>query len=106
MATINESALSPMDILTIMSVFVIGLCAVTGMVNEKYKDTFVQGVGLALMTGMSAIIILQYLTRGEPTTNAFGAMLVGVAIYGVGTVIKHISYQRRARDQKRRLHDA
>lgn len=101
-----EVALSAMDWLIMVSAAVIALVSILGIVNDQYKDTFLQCVGLCLMCGVSLIVILQYLTRGEPTLNAFGGMHLGIAIYGVATVIKHLGHQRRARKQKRRLHDA
>jgi hypothetical protein len=102
----NFSLTDLVNVLTVISIVVIGVVAVIAMVNERYKDTFIQCVGLSLVTGMSAILLLQYVTIGQPSQNAYGVTLLGVAIYGVGTVIKHMRYQRRSRNQKRRLYDA
>lgn len=102
----DQLPITMMGWLIICSAAVVAIVSVIGIVNEQYKDTFIQCVGLCMMCGMSLIVILQYFTLGMPTTNAFGGVLLGIAIYGIGTILKHMRYERRARNQRRRRNDA
>lgn len=105
MPTVEHTGLTLANLVTIISVVILGVIALIGMVNDKYKDTFWQCVGLSIVAGLSVVMLLQFLFRGEPTELAYAWMLAGVAVYALGTVGKHMGYERKSKTMKRRRDD-
>lgn len=74
-----------------LALAVITVCCVLGVFSARYNDTFFQRIGLGL-TALGCVSEIVLLLIGGDTDPARTLSAVGVAVYGLGTVLKRMRY--------------
>lgn len=82
-----------MDGLYIMGLLAVCALSIAGTLLPAFDDTLIQRSGLTLMAFGSAAEAIAIFTNVPHSTNARMALVMGCAVYGVGTALKTWHYR-------------
>jgi hypothetical protein len=80
-------------IYTVALVLLTSACSL-GLWSKAYKDTFLQNLGMSLTAIACTVEIAHLIRHGIPSRLMVG-IVIGCAIYSLGTVIKHYQQLRK-----------
>lgn len=85
-----------MEHLYISCVVLLSLLAVAGVLCPWFEDTLTQRMALALVALGGASEFICYLDGLCAKPNARALFVLGLALYGIGTLIKTLRYRQRS----------
>jgi hypothetical protein len=73
---------------TLAASIVVALAAVAGLIADRYKDTLLECVGLAMVAMSGFVVSSQIVAHGAPQGSGVAFMATSVAVFAVAHLIK------------------